>query len=125
MVRRSLRRAVGKREASGFKPESQDRSNRTLMATVVRKKKIPLGSPLYERGFAQDRANLQTILARYRKAGIPVCIGTVVSNERDHRPVISGHGEGVDAAARRLHFASGIVSEEIMLEHLHPNLRGY
>lgn len=95
------------RAASAFRSEPEDRSNRTLMATIVREKKIPIGSPLYERGFTQYRANLDAILARYRKAGIPVFIGTVVSNERDHPPFISGHGEGVDAAAWRLHFDAG------------------
>ena len=95
------------RVAAAFRPEPKDRSNRTLMATIVREKKIPIGSPLYERGFAQYRANLGAILSRYRKAGIPVFIGTVVSNERDHPPFISGHGEGVDAAAWRLNFDAG------------------
>ena len=92
---------------STSQPKPKDRSNRTLMATIVREKKIPIGSPLYELGFAQYRANLQAILARYRKAAIPVFIGTVVSNERDHPPFISGHAEGVDADAWRLHFDAG------------------
>lgn len=95
------------RVASTSRPKPKDRSNRTLMATIVREKKIPIGSPLYERGFDQYRANLRAILSRYRKAGIPVFIGTVVSNERDQPPFISGHGEGVDAAAWRRHFDAG------------------
>src|SRR6185295_16107321 len=44
---------------------------------------------------------------RYRKAGIPVFIGTVVSNERDQPPFISGHGEGVNVAAWQRRFDAG------------------
>lgn len=93
--------------ATASRPEPEDRSNRTLMATIVREKKIPIGSSLHQRGLDQYRANLRAILARYRKAGIPVFIGTVVSNERDQPPFISGHGEGIDTAAWSRHFDAG------------------
>jgi lysophospholipase L1-like esterase len=92
---------------SAFRPERPGRQDRTLMATIADEKEIPYGSPLYRRGLAQYRANLSALLRRYRKAGIPVFIGTVVSNERDQPPFISGHGPGVDVAAWRRRFDAG------------------
>jgi tetratricopeptide (TPR) repeat protein len=76
------------------------------MATIVAEKRIPYGSPLYRRGLEQYRANLRDLLRRYREAGVPVFLATVVSNERDQPPFESGHGPGADIAAwRRRHEA--------------------
>ena len=171
---------LGRRALSSFEPEKPRRRGRTLMATIVAEKKIPYGSPLYRRGLAQYRANLRALLRRYRKAGVPVFIGTLVSNERDQPPFISGHGaaahfqrgktlekQGRYREARQAYLAAkdrdelrfrapeeinsilreaaaeqgahvvevqaafhraaanGIVGHDLMLEHLHPNLRGY
>jgi tetratricopeptide (TPR) repeat protein len=74
------------------------------MARVVAEDRIPYGSDLYERGLEQYRANLRALLHRYRKAGVPVYLGTVVSNERDRKPFISAHGEGADVGAWQEHF---------------------
>lgn len=84
------------------RPKPQNRHN--LMQRVVAEDRIAYGSDLYERGLAQYRANLRALLRRYRKAGVPVFIGTVVSNERDQKPFIAEHGPGVDAAAWQAHF---------------------
>jgi lysophospholipase L1-like esterase len=92
---------------SAFRPERPSRQGRTLMATIADEKEIPYGSPLYRRGLAQYRANLRALLRRYREAAIPVFIGTVVSNERDQPPFISGHGPEADVAAWRRRFAAG------------------
>ena len=86
------------------RPRSQDR---TLMATIVAEQRIPYGSPLYRRGLEQYRANLRALLRRYAQAGVPVFIATVVSNERDQPPFISGHGPGGGGAAWSTHFAAG------------------
>ncbi len=61
----------------------------TLMARIVREQTIPYGSPLFNSGMEQFASNLDVLLARYRRAGIPVFIGTVVSNERDQPPFVS------------------------------------
>jgi len=98
---------LARRALSGFRPERPKNPDRTLMATIADEKEIPYGSPLYQRGLAQYRANLSALLRCYRKAGIPVFIGTVVSNERDQPPFISGHGPGVDAAAWQRRFDAG------------------
>jgi len=92
---------------AGFLPEKPRRRGRTLMASIVSEERIPYGSSLYRRGLDQYRANLRALLKRYRKAGVPVFIATVVSNERDQPPFISGHGTGADVAAWRRRFAAG------------------
>jgi len=64
----------------------------TLMQNMVGEQRIPLDSELYEAGLNQFSYNLDRLLETYQEAGIPVFIGTVASNERDHRPFISGSG---------------------------------
>jgi lysophospholipase L1-like esterase len=74
---------------------------RTVMQLLAGDRRVPLGSPVYERGLAQFRANLSAILGRYRAHGVPVLVGTLVSNERDQPPFVSAPGP--DGAAA--HFA--------------------
>jgi hypothetical protein len=88
------------------RPAVADR--RTLMERVVARQQIPYGSALYLRGLEQCRRNLSALLARYAEAGVPVFIGTLVSNERDQPPFISGHAPGVDVAEWRRHFDAGL-----------------
>lgn len=171
---------LGRRALATVRPSRPRERGRTLMATIVAEKRIPYGSPLYRRGLEQYRANLRALLRRYRKAGVPVFIGTMVSNERDQPPFISGQGavahfqrgraleklgryrearqaylaakdrdelrfrapEEINAILREVtaeqgahvvevqeafHRAAqnGIIGHDLMLEHLHPNLRGY
>ncbi len=80
----------------------------TLMERMVGEQQIPLGSPLYRRGMAQFRGNLQDLLRRYRERGIPVFIGTVASNERTFPPFISGHAPGTDTTAWRRAYREGL-----------------
>lgn len=84
--------------------EARPRSRRSLMQRVVAEDRIPYGSQLYRHGLEQHRANLRALLGRYRRAGVPVLIGTVVSNERDRKPFVSGHAPGADAAAWQRRF---------------------
>ncbi len=162
------------------KPAKPPQGDRTLMATIVAEQRIPYGSPLYRRGLEQYRANLRALLRRYRRAGVPVFIGTVVSNERDQPPFISAQGAagyfargralerlGRYGEARQAYLAAkdrdelrfrapeeintilrevaedqgahvvdvreafhraarhGIIGSDLMLEHVHPNLKGY
>jgi tetratricopeptide (TPR) repeat protein len=71
----------------------------TLMSRVAAERSIPLGSPLYQRGLAQFRGNLERLLQRYRAAGVPVFIGTLASNERDQPPFASAPREQGDLSA--------------------------
>ncbi|MGZ8471609.1 MAG: GDSL-type esterase/lipase family protein [Gemmatirosa sp.] len=80
---------------------------RTVMQLLAGDRRVPLGSPLYEQGLAQFRANLGAMLARYRERGVPVFIGTLVSNERDQPPFISAPGP--DGAAA--HYARAQLAE--------------
>ncbi len=171
----------------------------TLMARIARDRAIRYGTGAYRAGIEQFEHNLAALLDRYRKAGVPVFIGTVASNESGQPPFISAPGDdesldalrglgasasendadgffalgrslqaqGNDATARRayqwardldaLRFRAptamnavitslaaakgatlipveaslagsardGIIGNDLMLEHLHPNVRGY
>ncbi len=98
---------LARRALAGAQPERPRRRDRTLMATIVAEDRIPYGSPLYRRGLDQFSGNLRALLGRYRRAGVPVFIGTVVSNQRDQPPFIAGHAPGADAAAWRRRFDAG------------------
>ncbi len=71
----------------------------TLMARVAGERSIALDSGLFRRGEEQFRANLDALLAKYRGAGVPVFIGTLVSNERDQPPLAVLAGVPGDPAA--------------------------
>jgi tetratricopeptide (TPR) repeat protein len=180
---RGLERLVS---SIGPRPSSFSEGDGTLMSRVARERSIPFGSALYEQGVAQFRGNLESLLRKYRSAGVPVFIGTLASNERDQLPFVSGApGESGGTAAehfeqaRRLEAAGktrearaeylaakdrdqlrfrapeafnelirevagerggtvvesqaalvaaatrGIIGNELMLEHVHPNVTGY
>lgn len=95
---------LGRRALAALTRRPKPKTRSTLMARVVAEERIPYGSELYQRGLEQYRANLRALLHRYEKAGVPVYIGTLVSNERDQKPFISALGEGADAAAWQGHF---------------------
>lgn len=73
----------------------------TLMQNMVGEQRISFESELYEAGIEQFRSNLDRLLARYADEEIPVFIGTVASNERDHAPFLSGVRNPGDAQAVR------------------------
>ncbi len=183
-----LQHAVAAARRALADPVAPEAGISTLMQTVAGEKQIPLGGALYERGLEQLRSNLERLLSRYAEAGVPVFIGTLACNERDHPPFDgrpapgSAPGDSADAwfarareldaagdfaAARRAYLEAkdrdqlrfrapeaanqvirevaehhgaivvetqralalaspgGIIGKELMLEHLHPNLRGY
>jgi lysophospholipase L1-like esterase len=93
-------------------PEQKPLSRGTLMSRIVDEKYIPYGSSLYELGAQQFRANLKALLARYREAGIPVFIGTLVSNERDQKPFISRPGRDTNASEWEEHYQTGVQALE-------------
>jgi tetratricopeptide (TPR) repeat protein len=80
----------------------------SLMARVAGERSIPLNSETYRRGLQQFEANLGRLLAKYRAAGVPVVVGTLVSNERDQVPlaVLAGaEGDVAGAAKTAFHAA--------------------
>jgi lysophospholipase L1-like esterase len=70
----------------------------SLMARVAGERSIPLNSETYRRGVQQFESNLARLLAQYRAAGVPVFVGTLVSNERDQAPLAILAGAENDAA---------------------------
>ncbi|MFU8812108.1 MAG: tetratricopeptide repeat protein [Balneolaceae bacterium] len=157
----------------------------TLMERIVREQSIPIDSHLYEMGKRQFRSNLEAIVEGFSAEGVPVMIGSLASNLKDHAPFISDDTDPGRSATIRYrdglqHFMDGqyhealpllqqardmdllkfrapsdmnqiirdvteqtdalyvpikeklqefspggIIGEELMLEHLHPNDWGY
>lgn len=80
----------------------------SLMARVAGERSIPLDSQTYRRGVQQFETNLGRLLAKYRAAGVPVFVGTLVSNERDQPPlaILAGaQGDAAGAAKTAYHAA--------------------
>jgi Flp pilus assembly protein TadD len=67
------------------------------MATIAREKQIPYGSAIFQAGEAQFRSNMDDLLTKYQRVGIPVFIGTLASNERDQSPFISAIAPNTDS----------------------------
>jgi lysophospholipase L1-like esterase len=80
----------------------------SLMARVAGERSIALQSDLYRRGVRQFESNLQRILAKYRRAGVPVLVGTLASNERDQPPlaILAGVESDAAGAARTAYHAA-------------------
>lgn len=80
----------------------------SLMARVAGERSIALQSDLYRRGIRQFESNLGRLLERYRRAGVPVLIGTLASNERDQSPlaVLAGVESDAAGAARTAYHAA-------------------
>jgi tetratricopeptide (TPR) repeat protein len=66
-------------------PET-DKGLNTLMRQVVRDQAITLDSPVYELGKIQFSSNMNRILDMFDRAGVPVLLGSLASNLRDHAP---------------------------------------
>lgn len=73
-------------------------AGRHLMARAAAGSEIGYGSEVYRQGVDQLEANLGDLLERYAEAGVPVYLGTLVSNEKDRPPFASAEGsDGADA----------------------------
>lgn len=77
----------------------------TLMARVAGEHSIPLDSTLFRRGLAQFEHNLEVLLETYRRADVPVFIGTIASNERDQPPFAGKVAHETFSQARQLEVA--------------------
>lgn len=67
-----------------------------LLARAASGARISFGSDAYRQGVLQLEANLRRILQKYRRAGIPVYLGTLASNEKDQKPFSSEISDRVD-----------------------------
>ena len=61
----------------------------TLMARIVKEQLIPMNSEMFNTGLQQFEGNLDDILQMTKEAGVPVIIGSLVSNLKDQKPFIS------------------------------------
>jgi tetratricopeptide (TPR) repeat protein len=86
-------------------PAPPTAGDETLMARVAGERSIPLDSTLYRRGLDQYEHNLGELLATYRRAGVPVFIGTVASNERDQPPFAGARAREAFERGRQLEAA--------------------
>ncbi len=80
----------------------------TLMARMVGEQVIPYGSPAFEIGLRQFRSNLSDLLAVYERAGVPVFVSTIASNERDQRPFETVFADDTDRAAWQRTYRAGV-----------------
>jgi tetratricopeptide (TPR) repeat protein len=65
---------------------SKSNNSETLMQQVVRDQAITLDSPVYELGKRQFISNMNEILNRFNDADVPVFLGSLASNLKDHYP---------------------------------------
>ncbi len=85
-----LRSAIvdsGKWLATTFGDEKYDESA-TLMERIVDSRSIELDSPKHDLAMIQFQSNLNAIIKKYQKEGIPVFIGSIASNLKDHPPFV-------------------------------------
>ena len=66
-----------------------DPGGKTRMEMMVGSGRIPYGSPLYDRGIAQFKKNMDETLDLFDRTHIPVFISNLVSNEKDLPPFVS------------------------------------
>lgn len=74
--------------ASGFEDNTNAKNlnDRTLMASIAKDKEIIKDDEVFLAGIEQFAGNLNLILDKYANAAIPVILGDLVSNEKDHVP---------------------------------------
>ncbi len=73
------------RDSTGDKP-GDSRNPRGLMEHMARERHIPYGSSLYHRASEAFEANIKDVVEYCQEHHIPVFIGTLVSNIRNHQP---------------------------------------
>lgn len=94
LFRNSIKRAAG---AFSGKAET-DATSPSRMESVARDQRIELNGNTYRAGTRQFEANLAIVLRKFRKAGIPVFIGSLASNLRDQPPLAFLSGDAGAAA---------------------------
>ncbi len=74
-----------------FSSDAEQETHRggTLMARIVKEQLIPFNSESYNVGIKQFEGNFEDILQMTKEAGVPILIGSLVSNLKDQKPFIS------------------------------------
>lgn len=78
----------GKWFATKFSDKELNQSA-TLMERIVASRSIELNGPKHELAMIQFESNLNAIIPKFQDKDIPVYIGSVVSNLKDHPPFVS------------------------------------
>lgn len=86
------------RARRGSAPARDPAEEANFMGVVARDRAIAFDGPVFARGVRQYEANLSRIVRRFRRAGVPVYLASVVSNERDQHPFASPLNGGADSA---------------------------
>ena len=94
-----LLRSVVFKIKSVFRQKSASGSARSLMEMMAGDKLIAYQSQKYNLAKKYFRQNLQDILQTIKKNNVPVIVGTLVSNVRDHEPFESLFSPGFDNKA--------------------------
>jgi tetratricopeptide (TPR) repeat protein len=94
---------------------SKSNNSETLMQQVVRDQAITLDSPVYELGKRQFISNMNEILSRFNDADVPVFLGSLASNLKDHYPF--------ESIATDVHPAAKVVFEQAQQAYIHGDLQ--
>jgi len=73
-----------------FAPTGEPTRHSTFLERMVREREIPLGSKLYEAARRMYTGNIREMIELAKKKGVPIALTTVVSNDRNLPPFISG-----------------------------------
>jgi tetratricopeptide (TPR) repeat protein len=83
-----------------FSSDKDATSRRTLMEILAKGKYVPYGSAAYLRTFSVFKENLAALKELCKSDGIPLIVGTQVSNLREQPPFVSGNRTGLPAAMK-------------------------
>ncbi|HSW55328.1 MAG TPA: SGNH/GDSL hydrolase family protein, partial [Ignavibacteriaceae bacterium] len=100
-----------------FSSNSELESHRggTLMARIVKEQLIPYNSESYNVGVEQFEGNFEDILQMTKDAGVPVVIGTLVSNLKDQKP-FNSVGSGINENADTVYLKAQL---QLKLRNMH------
>ncbi len=104
LLRNSIRRLAGMLQGQ----DATDASSPSRMENVARDQRIELGGSTYSAGVRQYTSNIGIVMQKFRDAGVPVFIGSLVSNVRDQEPLSFLSGGGAAAAGSKATFDSAV-----------------
>jgi tetratricopeptide (TPR) repeat protein len=107
-----LRNTVSSALASirGGRSTKEIESDASRMESVVGDQSIKFGDATYKRGVAQYESNLRYAIGKFRRAGIPVFIGSTPSNLRDIVPFGQNASPPDMSAAKEFDLAKGTLA---------------
>lgn len=89
MLLRTLIVDSGKWIAGVFSDGANVDQTGTLMERIVKSRSIELNSPKHQLAMIQFQSNLDAIVEKFKAEGVPVYIGSVASNLKDHTPFVN------------------------------------